>query len=1052
MIPDLLLATDALVRSVGTNHATPYALLLGAGASVSSGVPSAEQCIWHWKRDILISNNPGLESHFTEPSLTSVRERIQDWLDAEGRYPPLGAKGEYEHYAEQALPMAEDRRRFFEQLVEKAIPSTGYHLLGPLAQSGVVKSIWTTNFDGLVSRAGALTGTTVFEVGLDSSSRVAGPSRDRALRQISLHGDYRYDALKNTAEELRTQDRSLQKALVGSLRHESLIVVGYSGRDTSVMDTLNEAYSVRGSGRLFWCVYGDEPPSAQVEELVMQARGVGREAYVVRIDGFDDLIHRISRFALEGKPFEQAKIIISSVASEHKISAPFQVAGSRISAILKSNAFLVELPGELLQLNASGYDTQGAWRRLKERVQGQDIVAGLVKGKILAIGLVDDVRRVFEDQLQGRIVRTPMPEWELSGNTVVQSLLTQALVSSISATRSFGTDHRALLWFTDPSASWQLGDSIYRYNNAALIGLRCYDGRRYMLVKPTIRVVDQAGERAQLPAEREVKQQVLGKQWNSQFNSALNVWREAIFERHEDAEFEFPPGSGSRFTFRVRHVPEAGRILGAHGVGPERLGSSLNRLVTQQGTEYTEPDLVFSSRLGSSRVRDAHPIRGLVNNRPYDFCLTASGLNRSTRIGIVSPSSDVHRVSDFLANLHLRADPQTKREYLLTYPGFTAAFGTSLDLPQPGMSGWVHCREPRPETGVREGALAIRRELRRRVDQLQSTYDPHCVLIYVPSRWTPWERYELEGERFDLHDFLKAYCIERGVASQFLREQTMNKRQRTEILWWLALSFYVKSRRTPWILNDLDKDTAFVGLGFSIDPTAPKGKHVLLGCSHIYNAEGLGLSFRLSKLDHSSMRYKKNPFLGHEDARRMGDNTRELFFDAHGKLPRRVVIHKRTPFRADEREGLIEGLSGVDHIEMVEINVDSMLRYVASRQSGQSFDAAAFPVRRGSAMVLETDQALLWVHGSADPVRGKGNPYYQGKSRIPAPLVLRRHYGQSSLQQLCREILGLSKMNWNTFDLYTKLPATVESSNAIARIGALLERFGPRSYDYRLFI
>ena len=45
-----------------------------------------------------------------------------------------------------------------------------------------------------------------------------------------------------------------------------------------------------------------------------------------------------------------------------------------------------------------------------------------------------------------------------------------------------------------------------------------------------------------------------------------------------------------------------------------------------------------------------------------------------------------------------------------------------------------------------------------------------------------------------------------------------------------------------------------------------------------------------------------------------------------------------------------------------------------------------------------------------------------------------------------------SRVGWNTFDLYSKHPATIESSNAIARIGVLLERFGPVSYDYRLFI
>ena len=43
-------------------------------------------------------------------------------------------------------------------------------------------------------------------------------------------------------------------------------------------------------------------------------------------------------------------------------------------------------------------------------------------------------------------------------------------------------------------------------------------------------------------------------------------------------------------------------------------------------------------------------------------------------------------------------------------------------------------------------------------------------------------------------------------------------------------------------------------------------------------------------------------------------------------------------------------------------------------------------------------------------------------------------------------------MNWNTFDLYTQLPATIQSSSEIARIGKLLERFERESYDYRLFI
>jgi argonaute-like protein implicated in RNA metabolism and viral defense len=93
----------------------------------------------------------------------------------------------------------------------------------------------------------------------------------------------------------------------------------------------------------------------------------------------------------------------------------------------------------------------------------------------------------------------------------------------------------------------------------------------------------------------------------------------------------------------------------------------------------------------------------------------------------------------------------------------------------------------------------------------------------------------------------------------------------------------------------------------------------------------------------------------------------------------------------------------------------------------------------------------LWVHGTT-PAVIPNRKYYLGKRRIPSPLLLTRHHGTSSLAVLAREILGLSKMNWNNFEMYSKLPATLESSKAIAQIGALLERYGSALYDYRLFM
>ena len=111
--PDITLALDAFVRSVGVRRTGPLSFFLGAGASVSSGLPSAEMCIWEWKRRMFLTNTPGVEKQFAELSLPGIRRRIQEWLDAQGSFPPAGSPEEYGFYIQRCFPIAEDRRAYF---------------------------------------------------------------------------------------------------------------------------------------------------------------------------------------------------------------------------------------------------------------------------------------------------------------------------------------------------------------------------------------------------------------------------------------------------------------------------------------------------------------------------------------------------------------------------------------------------------------------------------------------------------------------------------------------------------------------------------------------------------------------------------------------------------------------------------------------------------------------------------------------------------------------------------------------------------------------------
>ena len=139
-----------------------------------------------------------------------------------------------------------------------------------------------------------------------------------------------------------------------------------------------------------------------------------------------------------------------------------------------------------------------------------------------------------------------------------------------------------------------------------------------------------------------------------------------------------------------------------------------------------------------------------------------------------------------------------------------------------------------------------------------------------------------------------------------------------------------------------------LGLGISLDRKAEKGNHVILGCSHLYNAQGQGLQFRLSKIENPVFRHR-NAFMSYDDARRVGETIRQLFWESRFRLPDRVVIHKLTPFLNDEKKGLQAGLSGVKQIDLLEIHVDNALRYLSSiPQQDGTLKVDGYPVKRGT--------------------------------------------------------------------------------------------------------
>ena len=114
------------------------------------------------------------------------------------------------------------------------------------------------------------------------------------------------------------------------------------------------------------------------------------------------------------------------------------------------------------------------------------------------------------------------------------------------------------------------------------------------------------------------------------------------------------------------------------------------------------------------------------------------------------------------------------------------------------------CLAPDPDLDVKAGTIELARKITNAIDALHASSKPHVTLVCIPYRWVPYRGFKSEEERFDLHDFVKAYCVQRGIATQFIEEDTLtNHPQQCRVYWWLSLALYVKSFRTPWLLDAL---------------------------------------------------------------------------------------------------------------------------------------------------------------------------------------------------------------------------------------------------------
>lgn len=249
------------------NHHPNFTLFLGAGASITSGVKSAGGMIKDWR-----------EAYCDMHSQEALTE--EGWYDKDNEYSEL---------FEKLYDQPTQRREYIETCITSANPSWGYVYLVNLLKEKHFNTIFTTNFDDLINEACYTFSDNLRPVvcAHDSSINSVRLTSSRP-KIIKLHGDFLFDNIKNTIRELESLEDNMRSKFRQFANEFGMIVMGYSGHDRSIMDTLNTLLhsSTCFPHGIYWCTRDkfDDLPEG-VKNLARFPR-----FHLIEITGFDEFM------------------------------------------------------------------------------------------------------------------------------------------------------------------------------------------------------------------------------------------------------------------------------------------------------------------------------------------------------------------------------------------------------------------------------------------------------------------------------------------------------------------------------------------------------------------------------------------------------------------------------------------------------------------------------------------------------------------------------------------------------------------------------------------
>ena len=475
-----------------------------------------------------------------------------------------------------------------------------------------------------------------------------------------------------------------------------------------------------------------------------------------------------------------------------------------------------------------------------------------------------------------------------------------------------------------------------------------------------------------------------------------------------------------------------------------------------------EPDLFFGKNL-----KCLDPQVGLLNFGPHGGSSSEEAPKISIRTGIVGTQRSIDKTKVWLDRLKFRihAEQRSKTEYKgIDFPGLRAdgplRFEIAID---------DNCCAEIDRGFVRDLEALDRKErisvtlkqYCRKFDDLKDAHpSPQILLLPLdddilrlckePHQKTDKIVYQHRefgdpssslAEIFDFHNYLKAQASLRNFTTQLISPKTLmfseEKQSAALIAWNFSVALYYKATGVPWKLADIDDITCYIGVSF-YNEISHSGKNVRASIAQVYLRRGESQVIRGEAFEWNEEMEKRNVRLTSQQMEKIIRDSIVLFQRQRGILPKRVVVHKSSRFSDEEIAGCQKACENIDSLDIVFVR-----EFPGFRAYHDGFD---YPVVRGTG-IINTTEALLFTSGYVPALAT-----YPGPS-VPRPLHLICQRLDSSIETVCADIMGLTKLDWNSSTFYTRMPVTIGVSRKVGEVMAeMVASQGEPPNSYKFFM